>query len=182
MVDLLQRRHPLSGRMVSRGGVTIEPAPEARRLILRAGKPALAALSKALGVKLPVKPKSSASGNGRIAIWLGPDEWLVVDFQGGDPTADCAAAKPLHSAVDVSHRNTAIIVSGVNSDVVINGGCPLDLGLDSFPTGTATRTVMGKVEIVLWREAGDRFRIECWRSFSDYVFGLLETAAGDSAG
>lgn len=180
MADQLQRAHPLSGRFVSNGGVTVEPAPEARRIALRAGKPALPTLSKALGVKLPVKPKCSANGNGRTAIWLGPDEWLVIDFQAGDPAADCARVKAGYSAVDVSHRNTAIIVSGSQADAVINGGCPLDLSLDVFPVGAATRTVFGKAEIVLLREAEDRFRIECWRSFSDYVFGFLKAAAADS--
>lgn len=180
MADQLQRAHPLSGRLVSNAGVTVEPAPEARRMILRAGKPALPALSKALGVKLPAKPKGSANGNGRIAIWLGPDEWLVIDLRSGDPAADCAAVKAGHSAVDVSHRNTAITVSGAQSDAVINGGCPLDLSLAAFPVGAATRTVFGKAEIVLLREAEDRFRIECWRSFSDYVFGFLEAAAADT--
>ncbi len=182
MADQLQRAHPLSGRLVSNAGVTVEPAPEAPRMILRAGKSALPALSKALGVKLPTKPKKSANGNGRIAIWLGPDEWLVIDLQSGDPAADCAAVKVLHSAVDVSHRNTAIIVSGTHSAAVINGGCPLDLSLDAFPAGAATRTVFGKAEIILLRETEDRFRIECWRSFSDYVFGFLEAAAVDTDG
>lgn len=182
MSDPLQRSHPLSGRQVSNAGVTVEPAPEAHRMILRAGKPALSALSKALGVKLPSKSKHSAGNDGRIAIWLGPDEWLVIDLQGKDPAADCAAVKALHSAVDVSHRNTAITVSGTRSDAVINGGCPLDLSLAAFPVGAATRTVFGKAEIVLLREADDRFRIECWRSFSDYVFSFLEAAAADTDG
>ena len=35
-------------------------------------------VSKALGVKLPQKPKTSASDGGRTALWLGPDEWLVL--------------------------------------------------------------------------------------------------------
>jgi sarcosine oxidase subunit gamma len=50
-------------------------------------------LSKALGVKLPVKPKTSASTGGRTALWLGPDEWLVIDEAGKDPLADCAGVK-----------------------------------------------------------------------------------------
>jgi sarcosine oxidase subunit gamma len=64
---------------------------------------------------------------------------------------------------------------------VLNGGCPLDLDPSAFPAGAATRTVFGKAEIVLLREADDRFRVECWRSFSDYVFGLLEAAARDAS-
>ncbi|MEQ9246023.1 MAG: sarcosine oxidase subunit gamma family protein, partial [Nitratireductor sp.] len=54
-----------------------------------------------------------------------------------------------------------------------------DLSPDAFPVGACSRTVFGKAEIILWRTEGDAFRVECWRSFSDYVFMLLEAAARD---
>ncbi|TIO88344.1 MAG: sarcosine oxidase subunit gamma, partial [Mesorhizobium sp.] len=72
----------------------------------------VAALSKALGVTLPSKPKTSAAKGGRTALWLGPDEWLVIDDAGNDPLADCAKVSALHSAVGISHRNVAISVAG----------------------------------------------------------------------
>jgi sarcosine oxidase subunit gamma len=41
--------------------------------------------------------------------------------------------------------------------------------------------VLGKVEIVLYRKSGAEFRVECWRSFADYVFNFLSEAARDVA-
>jgi len=90
--------------------------------------------------------------------------------------------KALHSAVDVSHRNTAIVVAGPGAADVINAGCPQDLSLAAFPVGACSRTVLGKVEIVLLRTEPDAFRVEVWRSFSDYAFALLAEAARDSGG
>ncbi|WP_283804904.1 sarcosine oxidase subunit gamma family protein, partial [Tardiphaga robiniae] len=63
----------------------------------------------------------------------------------------------------------------------INAGCPQDLSLKAFPVGACSRTVFGKVEIVLLRTGGDAFRMEVWRSFSDYAFGLLAEGAQDAA-
>ena len=40
-----------------------------------------------------------------------------------------------------------------------------------------TRTVFAKAEIVLWRTAADTFRVEVWRSFADYVVGMLHETA-----
>jgi sarcosine oxidase subunit gamma len=178
MADTMERRHPLEGRYSGHARVTLEPAAPAIRTNLRAPESSVTALSKAMGLKLPQKPGTSTmSKAGRIAMWLGPDEWLIVDTDGKDPAADCAKVKDFHSAVDISHRNTAVIVSGEAAEHVLNGGCPLDLSIGTFPVGKATRTVLGKAEIVLLREAGDRFRVECWRSFSDYVFTLLADAA-----
>ncbi|RWQ23640.1 sarcosine oxidase subunit gamma [Mesorhizobium sp.] len=177
----VERRPALAGQELSVTGVTLAVLPPAQRISLRAPDASVAALSKALGVNLPRKPKTSAAKAGRTALWLGPDEWLVIDEVGKDPLADCAEVTVLHSAVGISHRNVAISVIGPAAAATINSGCPQDLSLDVFPVGAASRTILGKAEIVLLRIAADAFRVECWRSFSDYVFTFLSEAAGDAA-
>ncbi|RWA97102.1 sarcosine oxidase subunit gamma [Mesorhizobium sp.] len=177
----VERRPALAGQELSVTGVTLAVLPPAQRISLRAPDASVAALSKALGVELPRKPKTSAAKAGRTALWLGPDEWLVIDEMGKDPLADCAEVTVLHSAVGISHRNVAISVIGPAAAATINSGCPQDLSLDVFPVGAASRTILGKAEIVLLRTATDAFRVECWRSFSDYVFAFLSEAAGDAA-
>ena len=177
----VERRPALIGQELSVTGVTLAVLPPAQRISLRAPDASVAALSKALGVGLPRKPKTSAAKAGRTALWLGPDEWLVIDEVGKDPLADCAELTVLHSAVGISHRNVAISVIGPAAVATINSGCPQDLSLDVFPVGAASRTILGKAEIVLLRTAADAFRVECWRSFSDYVFAFLSEAAGDAA-
>ncbi|MER9295571.1 sarcosine oxidase subunit gamma [Mesorhizobium sp. M0621] len=177
----VERRPALAGRSTAATGVKVELLPPAERISLRAPQASLAALSKALGVTLPKKPKTSASKGGRTALWLGPDEWLVIDEAGKDPLADCAGVSALHSAVGISHRNIAIAVTGTGAAATINAGCPQDLSLDGFPVGAASRTILGKTEIVLLRTAADAFRVECWRSFSDYVFTFLSEGSRDAA-
>lgn len=176
----VDRRQALAGRSASAAGARLEVLPPAERISLRAPEASVAALSKALGVTLPGKPKISATKGGRTALWLGPDEWLVIDEGGNDPLADCAKVTALHSSVGVSHRNVAIAVSGPGAAATINAGCPQDLSLEAFPVGACSRTILGKVEIVLLRTAADAFRVECWRSFSDYVFTFLSEGARDA--
>jgi sarcosine oxidase subunit gamma len=177
----------LEGRGRKTASVSILPAKPARRVALRAPEESVGSLSRALKVPLPMTPKGASFAKssdfdgkgGRVALWLGPDEWLVIDDAGGDPLADCAKAKGLHSAVDVSHRNVAILVSGPAAEDVISAGCPQDISIEAFPVGAASRTVFGKIEIVLLRTGEDAFRVECWRSFSDYCLAfLLEAARG----
>ncbi|MBS9722455.1 sarcosine oxidase subunit gamma [Tianweitania sp. BSSL-BM11] len=174
----VKRRGALDHRLETINGVSLQPAKPARRVSLRAEPDGLAPLSKALGLDLPTKPKTSALADGRSALWLGPDEWLVIDeSEDAEPLKDLAEVTVLHSAVDISHRNVAIIVSGSKAADVINAGCPQDLGLQAFPVGACSRTVLGKIEIVLLRTAPDTFRVECWRSFADYAFSYLSDAA-----
>jgi len=177
----VERRPALHGREASGSNVKVAVLPPAERMSLRAPEASVASLSRALGVTLPQNPKTSASKNGRTVFWLGPDEWFVIDEAGGDPLDDCGKAKALHSAVGVSHRNVAFAVSGAGAVATVSAGCPQDLSLDAFPVGACSRTVMGKSEILLYRPAADTFRVECWRSFSDYVFTFLTEAARDAA-
>ncbi|MCB1457289.1 MAG: sarcosine oxidase subunit gamma [Nitratireductor sp.] len=171
------RIHPLAGRLHAGNGVSLEPAAETGRTNLRADAAGVAAVEKALGLQLPVKPKSSAGNKETSALWLGPDEWLVIT---GNPALQGkleALGNDTCSAVDISHRNTAILVSGPKARLALMSGCPQDLRDTAFPVGACSRTILGKSEIVLWREADDRYRVECWRSFSDYVWKYLVDAA-----
>ena len=169
----------LAGQGAGGNGVAIRLAPPAQRLSLRARASAVAAVSAPLGMALPIKPRGVAVAEGRHALRLGPDEWLVIDESGRDPLGDLVHATAVHSAVDVSHRNVAFLVSGERVEDVLSAGCPLDLAVRAFPTGTATRTVFGKIEVVLYRVGETEFRMECWRSFAPYALDLLRAAARD---
>lgn len=181
-LSLTGRQGPLDGRKGGSANVALTPAAPASRLALRARGDALKALSGALGVTLPEKPKASSSAGSRHALWLGPDEWLVIDEKpAADLMAAAAGADVLHSAVDISHRNTAIIISGVGAETTLSAGCQQDLSSEAFPVGACSRTLMAKAEIVIWRRGPEEYRVECWRSFSGYVFDFLSAAARDAA-
>lgn len=181
----VRRIGALEGRGASHPWVSVTPQPPAQRLSLRVPRGSVAALSKALGLALPARPKTSAREGSRAALWLGPDEWLVIDTGVQDSGADgpgeaLAGVGAFHSAVDVSHRNVGILVSGRGAEATLAAGCPQDLSLSAFPVGACSRTVMGKIEVVIWRMDEEAFRVECWRSFSDYALTFLSEAARDA--
>lgn len=150
------------------GRVAMRPAPDLHRLALR-GDPA--ALGAAFGIALPTVPCRSATVDGRAALWLGPDEWLLLSPNRLDPVE-----VPGGAVVDVSHRQIGLLLDGCAAADTLAAGCPLDLHPAAFPPGMCTRTVFGKAEIVLWRtEAG--FHLEVWRSFAAYVCALMAEAS-----
>jgi sarcosine oxidase subunit gamma len=157
--------------------------PPATRFILQGPPAARAAASAAFGLLLPESPCRSNLANGRVALWLGPDEHLLLGSAGDTRilAAELAAALTgiAHSLVDVSQRQIALRVSGPYASAILNAGCPLDLDIAEFPTGMCARTLFGKADIVLWRTGADEFHLEVWRSFSDYVLGCLQEAAQD---
>ncbi len=178
MVSIAKRNEPLEARVYGGNSVVLTPVEARERISLRAEDKAIAGLGKALGLSLPKKPGTSVTKNDISALWIGPDEWLILGGEGSDLEARLNKVKTgLYSAVAVNHRNTAITVSGANVVNALNGGCPRDLSLAAFPIGNCGRTIIGKAEVVLWRLSQDSFHVECWRSFSDYVWKYLVDSA-----
>lgn len=130
-------------------------------------------------------PLNSVRGTAdRFAARLGPDEWLLICPEGEGEAAAKALEADLSghffSLVAVGHRNVGLAVSGPHAADILNAGIALDLSPSAFPPGMATRTLLGKAEVVVVRlEAGPEagFRVECWRSFAPYVLAFLKEAA-----
>jgi sarcosine oxidase subunit gamma len=147
------------------------------RLNLRGTPDVLAAAGAAFGLQLPDQACRATEGDARAALWLGPDEQLLLVQQELWPGVLAALLAGLqgmpHSLVDISQRQIALHVGGARVTELLSAGCPLDLHLRAFPVGMCTRTLLAKAPIVLWRTAAEEFHLEVWRSLAPYVQQLL---------
>jgi sarcosine oxidase subunit gamma len=185
MVNLSGARQPpipdLSPMPV--GNVILAAAPLSARFILR-GVQSIEGASEAFGIPMPTVPCRSATDGRKAACWLGPDEWLLISPEAEAATLhralfDTLAGVP-HALVDVSHRQTALLVEGPGAASLLNAGAPLDLAIEAFPQGMVARTIFDKAEIVLWRTGFESFRVEVSRSFAPYVHALLEVVRDEN--
>ncbi|HET9652575.1 MAG TPA: sarcosine oxidase subunit gamma family protein [Usitatibacter sp.] len=104
-----------------------------------------AAVREAFGCALPPAANTFASGPQGEAIWLGPDEWLLVaQPDRGDAITQAlrgALAGMRGSITDVSAARTVIEIAGDEARLVLAKGCPLDLHASAFaPESPATPT------------------------------------------
>jgi sarcosine oxidase subunit gamma len=148
---------------------------------LRGDATVLAMAGAVIGLTLSGVPCRASGRAGRAALWLGPDEQLLLAPEGecaalGEALTRALAALP-HALVDVSHRQVDLEMQGPDVPGCLNVGCPLDLDLASFPVGMCTRTVLAKAQIVLWRTAERTFRVLVARSYADYVSRFLAEVA-----
>lgn len=177
MADPLDGRAPLSRP----GRFTLAAAPPAARFVFRGGAAALACADAGFGVALPRVAGRAATAGARAALWLGPDEWLLLA-----PRADAARiAQDLaaalgdtpHALVEIGDRQTGLRLEGPRAATILAAGCPLDLDPARFPVDSCTRTLFAKAEIVLWRIAEAAFHVELRRSFAAYGWDALAEAA-----
>ena len=166
MSDALIRNEPVPETPCVAAGITISLAGPMQRYALRARR--AEDLETVLQVTMPRKIGASEGG---IAC-LGPDEWYL----GAQAGAAIPTASGLPVAItDISDRSICLVLEGPRAAEILMSGCPLDL--NKFAVGQVARTIYETVEIIIIREAEDRFHVELWRSFAAWFWTAMTTAA-----
>ena len=134
----LPARSPIAGvGLPADDRFALAESPAAARFVFRGEAAARARGSEAFGVELPAKLGEAGETNARAALWLGPDEWLLI-AEGAHPgplgsALEAQLRDAPHSLVDVSDRQIGLIVRGASAARALSAGCPLDLRLTHFP-------------------------------------------------
>ncbi len=143
-----------------------------------------AATQAALGHGLPAAANTWAGAGERAALWLGPDEWLIVAPDGMNEAIAATLRNGLdgqHAAVtDVSANRTVIEIAGSHARAVLAKGCPLDLHARAFGPPQTAQTLLAKAQILLQcADTRPAFRLYVRISFAPYVAEWLIDAAAE---
>jgi len=111
------------------------------------------------GPSLPTERNTVAGDESRAALWLGPDEWLVV----GPPGSEAA-----------------LELRGPRARELLEFGCPIDLDPRVFGPGRCAQTLLARANVLIWFVADDPepiYRLLVRPSFAAYVAAWLADAA-----
>lgn len=167
--------------IVARSDLIVASAEPVARLVLHCRPAHAAVVGEALGIELPPTPLRAARDGSWHTLHLAPDEWLLL----GPPTEAAALMERTagttlpHALVDVTDRDVGIDIAGASARDLLAAGCPLDLDDARFPVDACSRTLFGKVTVLLWRTGRLAWRMHYARSFDDYVVRFVQTAAQD---
>ena len=137
--------------------------------------------SPAASAGLPLVPNTWIANGDREALWLGPDEWLIV----GPPGTDDSISKDLeralaglpHSVVEVSAARAILEVEPAVRLDLLPQGCGIDLYPPSWREGMCAQTLLARVPVILQeREAGTRVFVR--PSLANYLVDWLIHVAG----
>jgi sarcosine oxidase, subunit gamma len=132
---------------------------------------------------LPLEPNTWVAWVGRDVLWLGPDEWLVLD--GTETTEPAGLAAELttllsgthHSVVDVSANRTVLELTSEDRHELLSTGCGLDLHPRSWYYGMCAQTLLARVPVIL-QERSDATRVFVRPSYADWLLDWMLAAAG----
>lgn len=187
-----RRRSPLAHRLPIRaesGAVSLAEWPYLAKLILRCqpGRDA-AAVEAVTGVALPTTACTGAIAGERSALWLGPDEWMLMAPDGEAASLETdlrtALTGPRTQVIDVSDYYTVITLTGARGRDVLAKLVTIDLHPRHFEKGRVVGTLAASANIVVWLRdesaaAGPVFDLIVRWSMADYLWCLLAESAAE---
>ena len=144
--------------------------------------PFRAEVQRIAGVALPSAANTTSRGEGVVALWLGPQSWLLVAADAA-PLGDFAGARDALNAAggalfDVSASRVAYVVDGPRAVDVLAAGCPLDFDWRSFGAAQCRQSLYGRVSALFYRQGTTpACTVLVARSFARDTWGSLCTAA-----
>ena len=165
------------------GVVSIGELPASEQVDLRGSaddQAFVAAVQGVLGLSLP-PANSFASRDDLDALWLGPDEWLIVRPEG----SGAAVAGPLqaalggqHAAVtDVSAARIVLELDGPKAGEVLAKGCSLDLHPRAFTPGRCAQTLLARAQVIIQQtDQAPTYRLYVRPSYAAYLVSWLMDA------
>jgi sarcosine oxidase subunit gamma len=177
----LDHRPPVSGE---EGALRLAEMPFVGKFILRCA-PALAGAPMLEGFALQLPGPLASAAAGRLsALWLGPDEWMLVappeeaDALAGKAAAALAGVR--HQLVDVGDYYTVIEIGGAKAREALMKLTTLDLHARAFTVGRVAGSVFGRANATLWLRAEENANPLFWLfvrwSMADYLWCLVADA------
>ncbi len=127
---------------------------------------------------LPIKPNTYTENTNLKIIWLGPDEWLIVNGNKNNlyenlrnKLGDLDA-----SITNVSENRTIIRVSGKKINILLSKFLTLDLEKNLSTIGSCAQTLFVKVPVLLLVNNYDKDQeidIFVNRSHTKYIYDIL---------
>ena len=158
--------------------ITLAEVAPVRQIGLRLQPPFPAYLA---GLPLPLVPNRVAAMGAVRALWLGPDEWLIVaEGEAPDllPRLERAVADRRAALHDLSSSRVALQIAGNQARALLESGCALDLHPRAFGAGQCAQTLLARVPLILDQLSdAPHYRVLVRHSFARWLIDWLSDAA-----
>jgi len=161
-------------------GIKIQELPFVKKINLRINpdnKSYMSSCGNILDTILPTKPNTYSKNKKVKVIWLGPDEWLIVNDDDSFLKLQNVTNNIEASVTDVSENRTIIRISGKEVIILLSKFLVLDLEKNLSVQLSCAQTLFVKVPILLVRNYSDfqtpEIDIFANRSHANYIYNLL---------
>ncbi len=141
-------------------------------------------IGKNLNMILPTEANTSTTSDKLIAIWLSPDEWMIVSNEFVSKDTDkyellemlfnSISKTNLGAVVDVTDQFVQLELKGKNIYEIFSAGCPFNFNEFKEKKGSTVQTVLNHVDVILHHKDENFVNLFVRRSFAEHLYNWIE--------
>ena len=144
-------------------------------------------VGKNLNMILPTEANTSTTSDKLTAIWLSPDEWMIVSnelvnkdnnkYELYEMLFNSISKTNLGAVVDVTDQFVQLELKGKNIYEIFSAGCPFNFNEFKEKRGSTTQTVLNHVDVILHHKEEIVVNLFVRRSFAEHLCSWIEDCA-----
>ena len=158
------------------------------KLIVRGKtKDFITTIGKNLNMILPIEANTSTSGETLTALWLSPDEWMLVSnetisegtntYEVEDNLINNISKVKLGAITDVSDQFVMINIKGSKVFDLFATGSPFNFNVFKNKKGSVVQTILSHIDVIIHLTEINNVNLLVRRSFSEHLHSWLNDSA-----
>ncbi len=173
---------------INQGSISVKEISPVMKINLRGKKREfLTNVGKNLNMILPTEANTSTTSDKLTAIWLSPDEWMIVsnevvskdtnNYDLKEMLFNSISKTTLGAVVDVTDQLVQLELKGENVYEIFSAGSPFNFNEFKEKKGSTTQTVLNHVDIILHHKDENIINLFVRRSFAEHLCSWIEDCA-----
>jgi sarcosine oxidase subunit gamma len=145
------------------------------------------AVGKHLDMILPTEANTSSSSSKLTAIWLSPDEWMVVSneliekntnsYDLEESLYNSISKTNLGAVIDVTDQFVMLELKGSKIYELFSSGSPYNFNDFRKKKGSTTQTLLNNIDVIIQNKGENLVNLFVRRSFSEHLFSWINDSA-----
>ena len=144
-------------------------------------------VGKNLNMILPTEANTSTTSDKLTAIWLSPDEWMIVSnelvskdnnkYELQKMLFNSISKTTIGAVVDVTDQFVQLELKGENIYEIFSAGSPFNFNEFKEKKGSSTQTILNHVDVILHHKDKNIVNLFVRRSFAEHLYSWIEDTA-----
>ena len=145
------------------------------------------AIGKNLDMILPTKANTSTSGEALTALWLSPDEWMLLSNKAVSEDNNTYEVEAnlinniskvnLGAVTDVSDQFVMINIKGNKIFDLFSTGSPFNFNEFKEKKGSVVQTILSHIDVIIHLTEINEVNLLVRRSFSEHLYSWMDDSA-----
>ena len=145
------------------------------------------AVGKHLDMILPTEANTASSSSKLTAIWLSPDEWMVVSneliekntnsYDLEESLYNSISKTNLGAVIDVTDQFVMLELKGSKIYELFSSGSPYNFNDFREKKGSTTQTLLNNIDVIIQNKSENLVNLFVRRSFSEHLFSWINDSA-----